>query len=466
MKTPSMTDRTEIFRSMPIPKAIATMAIPTIISQMINLIYNMADAFYIGRTGNSYMVAAASICLTIYLMTIAFANLFGIGGGSLMARLAGRNEPEQARCVCAFCVLGAFFVAVLYSVLIFLFIEPILRFLGASDHSFEYARQYCMYVVVLGDVPVILSMTLAHLLRNSGYSKQASFGLSMGGVLNILLDPLFMFVVLPDGMEVTGAAIATLISNTASFIYLLIAAKKASSGIVCLNLTKAREISRVNIKGVFSVGVPSAVLTGLFDVGNVFLVRLMSVYGDLCVAALGIVMKIERVSNAINVGICQGTLPITAYNYASGDRARMKEAIRDSRIIGLTTSSICLVLLKIFASPFCSFFINTSNENGVGAAETVTIASAILGIRCLASPFQFMNFSNSYNMQALGLGGATLLHAVVRILVLYIPVMFILNSSFGMNGLVSALPVGEALSGIFVLILFRYLLKKTDYRKA
>ena len=203
----------ELFSKAPVLQALAAMAVPTIISQLINLIYNMVDAFFIGRTGNSYMMAATTITLTMVMLNVAFSNLFGVGGGSLVARLMGRKEHGSARKVSAFSAYGAMLLAITYSILVGLLLNPVLRLLGASDATIGFARQYALIVIVLGSLPSILSLTLAHLLRNAGHSVKASMGLSMGGVLNMVLDPLFMFVILPRGQEVAGAAIATTLSN-------------------------------------------------------------------------------------------------------------------------------------------------------------------------------------------------------------------------------------------------------------
>ena len=182
------TDKKYLFESMPIPRALATLAVPTIISQMISVIYNMVDTFYIGRAGNPLMLAATSISLTVMLLNISFSNLFGIGGGSLMARLLGQQRMDETRTVCAFSVYGAAAIAILYSAVIGIFQQPILRFLGASEDTIGFASQYTLYVVVIGCVFSTLSMTLAFLLRNTGYSGKASIGLSGGGILNMVLD--------------------------------------------------------------------------------------------------------------------------------------------------------------------------------------------------------------------------------------------------------------------------------------
>lgn len=443
-----------MFETMPVPKAIAAMAVPTVISQLVNLIYNMVDTFYIGMTGDAYKTAAVTLAFTVFMMTISFANLFGIGGGSLMARLTGVGETDAARRVSAFSFYGSIGIALVYSLFIGLMMNPILNLLGASARTIGYARQYVWLVVILGDVPVILSMTCAHLLRNAGYSRQASIGLSGGGILNILLDPLFMFVLLPRGMEVFGAALATLLSNVAACVYLVVVMKRVSaSSALSLRWQDAAAIRKDEKRGVFSVGIPSAILTGMFDVANIFLNSLMASHGDLDLAAIGIVMKAERLPNAINVGICQGMLPLIAYNYSAGNWARMNQIIGKVRQYGLIIAGASLLLFEIFASWIVHVFLSTSVGNVAQSMLTIGLAAGFLRFRCLASIPQFLNYSTSFCMQAVGDGRDTLIHAMVRQLVFYIPFMYLLNAWFGVNGLAAALAIGETCSAVFAHVL-------------
>ena len=450
----------DLFENIPVPKALASMAIPTIISQIINLVYNMVDAFFIGRTGNSYMMAATTLTLTLVMMNVAFSNLFGVGGGSLIARLMGQKKTEEAKKVSAFSCYACATLAVVYSVLLGVFMKPVLYFLGASDATVGFAGQYTLLVIVIGSLPGILSMTLAHLLRNSGYSSQASLGLSSGGILNMLLDPLFMFVIFPKGSEVLGAAAATLLSNVIACAYLLYAYKKASaSAPLSLYPKDVFSVSRENVKKVFSVGVPSAVVTGLFDVANICVNKCASAHSDLVLAGIGIVMKIERIPNAVNIGICQGMLPIVAYNYSSGNHARMKETIKTARLSGLVISAASIVFLQIFASPATRLFLSTSAGDSEAALMTLGFAVLFLRIRCIASPLQLINYHTSFCMQAMGKGKETLLLAFVREIVFYIPFIFILDKLFGELGMVAALPVGEACGAVFALLLLRHVLR-------
>ena len=403
--------RKELFETMPVPKAVAAMAIPTIISQLINLVYSLADTFFIGQTGNSYMVAAVTVSFPLFMMTIALANLFGVGGGALG-------------------------IALTYSLLIALFLDPLLNLLGASPETIGYGRQYVWLVVIIGSTPSILSAAGAHLLRNVGCARQASVGLSGGGILNIILDPLFMFVLLPDGWEIFGAALATMLSNVASCLYILIViARLSRTTPLTVAPSALRGLTREDVRQVLNVGVPSSILTGLFDVANIVLNALVAGYGDLPLAAMGITMKVERFPNAVNIGICQGMLPIVAYNYSSGNRVRMNDVIRFVRRVGM------------------GFAV-------AQALETLAFAGIFLRIRCLASPFQFLNYHSSFCLQAMGDGRDTLIHAIVRELVFYIPFMFLLNRLTGIYGLAAAIVAGEACGGIFALCMLRRWLKK------
>jgi len=372
----------------------------------------------------------------------------------------GAGDPEAARRVSAFSMFAAITLALCYSVLVGLFLDPILRFLGASEATIGYARSYALIVIVLGSLPSILSLTLAHLLRNAGFSAQASMGLSLGGILNCALDPLFMFVLLPRGQEVTGAAIATSLSNLVGCVYLLWAYVRATrEAPMSYRLRDARALDRGNIRALFAVGVPSAILTGLFDVANICVNILAAAHNDLVLAGMGIVMKVERVPNAVNIGICQGMLPIVAFNFASGNHARMKEVMRTARLSGLAISFICMIFFELFADQAAGAFLSTKAGDAATALATVGYAALFLRIRCLASPVQFINYSTSYSMQAMGNGRGTLLHAFVRELVFYIPLMFILDRLFGEVGLAAALPAGEACGAAFALWLMNKWLK-------
>lgn len=447
-----------LFETAPVPQALATLAVPTIISQLITLVYNLADAYFVGRTGNTYMIAAVSLVYPVFSMTAALANLFGVGGGSLISRLLGAKQDKQAEKVCVFSFYAAILVSLFFSLGSFLFLKPILKLLGASPDTMEYARQYMLLVIVLGTIPTVLSATMAHLLRSIGYARQAGVGLSLGAGLNIVLDPLFMFVLLPAGWEVAGAALATMLSNTIAAIYFLIMIlrlQKTTS--LCLRLSVGLP-ERKNISLVLSVGLPSALTVLFYDVANVFLNKLMSLHGDYQLAALGIVLKAERLPLNTGVGLCQGMMPLVAYNYAAKNERRMNAIIRTARISGLIVSAFSILLYEVFSGSIVRVFISASAGNVADAARTVGFGISFLRYRCLAAPFAFMNFHITYTLQAMGDGKNTLMLAALRQCIFYIPIMFIMNYFFGADGLVWTQIIAELIT---LCIAFGILKKKT-----
>ncbi len=423
-----MDDKRYLFEQDSVPHALGVMALPTIVSQLIILIYNLADTWFVGRTNNPYMVAACSLVLPVFMMTIVITNVFGTGGGTLIARLIGRGEEEEASRVSAACIWMALGSAAVYSLLCLTVMTPLLRLLGTSDNVLEYAKQYMFCVIVLGGIPAILSNTLSAMLRSIGLSSKASFGLSMGGLLNIALDPLFMFVILPDGYQVMGAGLATMLSNTAAVIYFLVTYRKASESTILRMRMNGRAPSRQSFASIFSVGIPAAVAVFLFDMCNIVINRLSSGHGDIQLAAVGIVLKAERLPLNIGVGICLGMVPLLAYNYSSGNRERMDAVFRFGRGVGLTIGLVSVALYWFFAPTIMRIFIED--------AGTVEFGTQFLRARCFATPLMFLCFSMVHFVQAIGRGRESFLLAVVRQLVFNIPLLFLMNRLFGMTGIV------------------------------
>lgn len=418
----------EIFESVPIPKALATLAIPTIIGQLVVLIYSLADTFYIGRTNNPLMVAGASLILPVYNICISIAGLAGVGGGTLISRLLGAGKEGQARKVSAFSVYLSVVLSLAFSAGTALFMHPLLALLGASGDTYTYARQYAFCVIVLGALPTVMSVALSNLLRSVSCAKQAGFGVSMGGVINIFLDPLFMFVLFPAGMETAAAGIATMCSNIIVCVYYLAVIWKMRGGKI-LSLSPWEGVpEKKEIRSIFSVGIPAALATLLFDLAYVVIDKLAAGYGDIPLAAVGIVLKAERLPLNVGIGLCQGMMPIAAYNYSSGNHQRMKQAVSFSRAVGLVIGAASIVMYEIFAEHILRFFINDP--------QTVVIGANFLRIRCLATPFMFMCFHLVNLFQAVGKGRQALFLAVVRWAVFNIPILFLFNGIFGMYGIV------------------------------
>ena len=438
----------EIFEELPVPRAVRTMAVPTIISQLIVLIYNMADTFFIGRTNDPYMVAGASLILPFFNISLSLSGLAGIGGGALISRLLGEKRPDEARKVYSFCVWLGLLVSALFSLGTLLFMRPVILLLGAGDDTYAYASSYAFFVIVCGGVPTVLSNTLANLIRSVGESRKAGLGITMGGLINIALDPIFMFVLMPDGMEITGAGAATCLSNCIVCVYFIAVLVRLGKTEPVLRLCPPLDFPDLrSVAGIFTVGVPSAIATFLFDLDYIVIDRLMSGYTDIALAAVGIVLKAERLPLNIGVGICQGMVPMVAYNYSSRNYSRMNAVRSYSLRLGLVCAAASIALYQLFAGQIIGIFIND--------AETVALGTGFLRARVLATPLMFLSFFHVHLFNGFGKGGCALFLGVMRWLVFNIPMLFLLNALFGMYGIVWSQVTADILTVILSLWVYR-----------
>ena len=451
-------DSKEIFETLPVPKAVKAMALPTIFGQIIVLIYNMADTFFVGRTNDPYMVAATSLILPVFNISLALAGLTGVGGGALISRLLGEGREDEAKKVSSFSFYLSIIITGIFSASMFIFMKPILNILGASEYTFQYAKQYAFCVIVLGGIPTVLSNVLSNLLRSVGASKQAGFGITMGGLVNIALDPLFMFVILPKGNEVLGVGIATLISNCIACIYFFCVIFKMRKQSVISFGIKGGLPDGKSIGAVFNVGIPSAITALLFDIDYIVIDKLMTSYADVALASIGIVLKAERLPLNVGIGICQGMMPIVAYNYAAKNRERMNDTIKFSLKLGIIVSIISIILYEIFAGNIIKAFISDS--------QTVLLGTSFLRIRCLATPLMFMSFFTVYVFQGFGKGNISLFLGVTRWVVFNIPMLYLLNYIFGMYGIVWSQVSADVLTVLLSFFVYRrytHTLAKQEY---
>ena len=440
-------DKRELFETMPIGKALLTMALPTIISQLITMVYNLADTLFIGMSNDPYKVAAASVVSVLFFMLTALSNLFGVGGGSLLSRLLGEKRDDDARRVGAFSIYGSLVIAGIYSVVCFFFTEPLARLLGASDNTVGYASKYLFWVVVVGGIPSTVSMTMSHLIRSAGYSKESGAGLAIGGISNILLDPLFMFVLLPEGNEVTGAAIATLLSNTITLIYFLFVYYRLRGRTVLSLSPKYAHLEKKLIVGILSIGLPSALTALLANITSIVKNNLTAGYGDVELAAYGIVMKADMLPLNIGMGLCQGMMPLVAYNYAAKNYPRMRSFTKAAQVSGMATACLFIAIFEIFAPQILWIFIRDK--------ATIAYGTNFLRIACLATPFMISNFQKIYCLQAMGKGKESLILGVCRQGLFAIPILLILNHFIGLYGVVAAQTISDSIAFVFATILYR-----------
>ena len=441
-----------IFEELPVPKAVMSMVLPTIISQIIFVIYNLADTWYVGLTENANAVAAISLCLPVYTLMTGISNLFGIGGDSVIARALGTGKKEKASQTFAISVWSALLTAVIYACAMFFAGRNILLLIGGDPGDIDYAVSYTFWTIVIGGMPTILTATLAHLVRAAGYSRQASFGMILGAVLNMIFDPLFMFVLLPKGNEVTGAAMATAISNLfAMFYFLGFILKNRASGLYALNPFTDKAVGRTFVE-IIRCGLPGFCMIALAMLSNCFLNSMLSTLGNEAVAGVGIVRKIDQLAYAVNQGVTQGMLPLVAYCYASGRQKRMWSTVGFAAACSEGFSVLCTVISLIFAPELMRIFIRD--------ATTIQYGTELLRIICLAVPVYTLTFVIITVFQAMGKGFEPFLLSVLHKGSLDILMMLLIKRHFDAMKIVWATPISEVVALITALALIGITIKK------
>ena len=420
-----------LFEESPIIQAIIRLAFPTVIGQIIMVVYNMADTFFIGLMGSDATVTAVTICMPAFMFLSAISNLFGIGGASVISRALGARKMERARDTASFAFWGCLAFTLLYTLGVWIFMDLFIDALGGSNAAVHaHARVYLIVTVVLGGIFAAMSTFLSHLVRSEGRSIHASVGIVMGGILNMVLDPLFMFVILPKGNEVLGAAVATSLSNMISMLYFV---------------------------AVFNCGLPACLMTLFENVSYAVLDNLMALNGIAMQAGIGIAKKINMMAHCIVRGMSQGVLPLISYNYASSNHKRMKDAVTISMGISIALSAVCMAVCLTFNETLVGLFI----QNG---GDSVDYGARFLQILCIGAPFSACAYAVISFFQAVGCGMKSFVLAIMRKGILDIPMMFLLNAVVPIYGIVWATPIADILCSVAAICLFTAFLRKQTIR--
>lgn len=444
----------ELFETTPVFQAILSLALPSVIGQIILVLYNMADTFFIGMTKNDAMITAVAVCMPAFMFLSAISNLFGIGAASVIARSLGTQDRNRAKNASSFAIWGCLAVSVLYSFFCFLFSDLFVDLLGGSSESVhDLAHSYLSVCVVIGGPVTAMNTLFSHLVRSEGHSLQASVGIALGGVLNIALDPLFMFVILPKGQEALGAAIATSLSNGIAFLYYLFVIRKYRSNLV-LSARFSHDIFMNHIpRDVIAVGIPACLMTLCENISFAILDNLMVASGVQAQAGIGVAKKVNMLAHSIVRGMTQGVLPLIGYNYSSGNRVRMKKSVYLSGAASIVISCVCMMASLLFSKPLVSIFIQSTSAS-------LDFGSDFLRILCLGAPFSACAYTVISFFQATGHGRKSLILALLRKGILDIPLMFILRFIDKTYSIVWATPIADIVCCICSVILFSAFLRR------
>ena len=423
---------TELFENMPVKRAVISLVVPTILSQMVTVLYNMADTFFIGQIGDPDQVAAAALSLPLFMLFNGVANLFGIGGASLISRSLGVDDKDKAAKAAVFSIWTSAVIAVAYGIVIYALKGIILPKVGANSDTYIYCTQYVFWTITIGGLPTVMNMLLAHLVRAEGNSRQASFGMALGGIMNIILDPVFIFGL---KMNVAGAAAATMLSNLIATVYFVVFIIKRR-GVTTISFNPRHYTLGDKIPfEILMVGLPSCAMNLLAVFSNITLNTLMAGYCNEAIAGVGIAKKIDMLAFAIATGMSQGVLPLIGYNYSAKNYKRMMESIKTTFVYSMVISVAGTVFLLTCAGPLVRAFIDDP--------LTVQYGQLFQRIICISTPCVSVTMIIITMFQSVGKKVQPLCLSLLRKGGLDIPFMFLMNSIIGVNGIVWATPVAD-----------------------
>lgn len=405
----------------PVHKLITSLAIPTIIIMLVTAIYNIADTFFVAKLGTS---ASGAVGIVFSLMAIiqAIGFTLGMGSGSLISRLLGAKKNEKANEMAS----TGFFTAIIFGVLLALFgiinLDALMKALGSSDSILPLAKNYAKYILIAAPV-MCTSFVLNNILRSEGKARFAMVGIASGSIINIFLDPILIF---KFDMGISGAAIATMVSQMISFLILL------SSVLIGVTISKlsikymSKKFSTYCL--IIKTGLPSFTRQGLASISTVLLNLCAVGYGDAAVAALSIFSKIFMFIFSAVIGFGQGFQPVVGYNYGAEKYDRVRESCFFTIKVGMIIMSFCAVIGFIFAPQIINLFI--ADDLGV-----INIGTSCLRAQCIAMPIIPICTVCNMTFQMIGRSWTATLLSSTRQGLCFIPILFIGNAIFGLRGI-------------------------------
>ncbi len=431
----------------PVEKLICGFAVPAIVSVLVTAIYNMADTIFISRISVE-AVAAAGIIFAYMAFVQAIGYFFGAGSSMYVSRALGSKNKEGAEKMCATGFYTTIIVGVLVSILGLMFMEPLLYFLGATTTIIEPAKDYFFYILI-GTPFIMTSFVLNNLMRQQGNITNGMIGIAIGAVLNIVLDPIFIFTL---GLGVKGASMATAISQCIGFFALYyLSSKNGGIKISIKNFRPTMEQYQEIVEG----GLPSLARQGLQSVATITLNRYAGFYGDSVIAGFSVVSRVMIFINSMILGFGQGFQPVCGFNYGAGLNDRVKKAVWFSVKVTSVYSVLVGIICFVFAEPIISLF-NTTDPVMLGVGTTVlrwqSITYTTAGWVIVLSMFlQSIKFTKSASILAMGKQG-----------IFFFPAIIILNTYFGLNGLMMTNFVAELCTFIMAIPMGIYGVKKLD----
>jgi len=420
----------------PIPKLICTLAVPTIISMMITSVYNMADTYFVGQIGTS---ASAAVGVSFSLMSIiqAIGFTLGMGSGNYISRLLGQRDAEKASKVAATSFFTALGFGAFITLIGLIFLDPLVRLLGATPTNITYVKDYVGYILI-GAPFMTASFVLNNLLRFQGSAFYSMFGIGFGGLLNIALDPLFIFTF---GMGTGGAALATIISQFVSFCILLFASGKSGNiKISFRNLTPSRAIYKEILTG----GLPSFYRQGLASISTICLNQIAGPFGDPVIAAMSIVSRVYMFGISLLLGFGQGFQPVCGFNYG----ARLYDRVLQAFWFCVKLAAVMMFLMAVAGFIMAPGIIAQFRKDD---PEVIRIGTDALRMQCVTFSLSSWIVINNMLLQTIGKAAKASILALARQGLFFLPMILVLPHLFGVVGIQLSQPIADVMTFILAI---------------
>jgi multidrug efflux pump len=438
--------QTELMGNAPISKAILKLSIPVVCGMMVQVLYNLVDTFFIGRLHDQNQLTAASITTPIFMILMAISTIVATGAASYISRCIGKKDSESANKTLTTGVVICTGLAVVVMAAGLIFSKPLVLALGASPEVYPYAHQYVV-VMLLGAIPVMLNFMGGQLLRSEGAAMPSITGMMIGTVVNVILDPVFIFGL---KLGILGAGVATVLGNLAAMGYY---AWYYLSGKSLLRIKTAYVSREAQIwKEIFLIGIPASLSQLLSSVALILLNNQAKAYGDTALAGMGVAAKLMFIGTFIFMGFAAGCQPLIGYNYGAKNYDRVRKIFKT----GMTMTfgiGVCLTAIFWFcAGGLVSFFTPLPEvvEQGSRVLRISIFAFLILGPQMLATT----------GIQAFGKAKEALVLSIARQGFVYIPLLFLMQSLLGFDGLIWAQPMADAFTLALGLAFLSVILKK------
>lgn len=448
-----MNNNTNAFESLSVPKALSKFILPAVISQLATLILNLTDAFFVGRTGDTFQISAMTVTLPLVMTMTVIATIFGAGGNANVAASLGTKNPKRAKAFSVFAIYTATTVIAVISLIIFLFEKQLLGILGADENSYGFCQGYVLWVLHVACVPMVFSQVMAQLFTAEGETKLAGIGIAGAGLLNVVLDPIFIFVF---KQGIAGAGMATCISNYCSMAFFLFQYyKRRNVTVISLN-PRGYSANNGICKSVLSIGIPAGLSIFLMNCVDFLRNYLLGIHGTQAdLAAWGVVQKLGNAFLQIAIGIEQGVRPLISYNYNAALGKRTKSLINGSMVVMGIYTLACFCFVMLFPNAMVRLFLPIADVMPVAAGFLRIYIFSIFGIG-------FLELFNAI-FQAMGQWKTATAGIVIGKIVLMVPALLIFSKIWSVTGIIAAQPFAETLTVVILAIAYiRFIRKNRD----